>query len=345
MNQLLLTVQREVPKDAAGWDWGFKLQTLYGSDGRYTLYVGVFNQAMTGRYQVTPLEACATVHMPVLTEHGIDVKAGMFVGPLGSEGIDAASNIFYSHSYIYTWGLPATNTGVLATWHVNPMLDIYAGFDSGSNTSLPPGGDNNSAWAGQFGLGLNLLDGNLTLLAISHIGPDNAALTPSQPLGVANANHYMRSYNDAFAVWKATSALTLTTEIDYTRDDLIGAEAFGVAQYAVYALNDKFALNMRGEVFRDGKGYFFGVFPGNNDFINYERGRSSGAIAWPNSPHATYGAVTLGATWKPALPASVGHLMLRPEIRYDTALAGPRPFNGGRDRGSFTFGTDAVLSY
>jgi hypothetical protein len=37
--------------------------------------------------------------------------------------------------------------------------------------------------------------------------------------------------------------------------------------------------------------------------------------------------------------------MIRPEIRYDSALSGNRPFNGGHDRGSFTAASDIVLAF
>lgn len=342
LNQVLVTVAREIPKDASGWEVGFKLQGLYGSDARYTHLIGLLDDAVHARNQFDLVEANVALHVPVPTAGGLDVKAGVYATPLGYETIDPAASPFYSHSYIFTWGLPFKHTGVLATLHATEVVDLYAGIDTGTNTSFGTGGDNNSAAAFTTGFGLNLLGGDLTVLALTHIGPENASLRPGRPLGVADANHFNRYYNDAYATWKATDKLSFTTELSYARDDYAGAEAVGAAQYVAYALSETLTLNGRAEVFRDGKGFFVGAYPGNLDYINAERGRPNTAVG---GPHATYGELTFGATYKPALPWPVSGLMIRPELRYDHGLAGPRPFNGGRDRGALTIASDFVLGF
>ena len=42
---------------------------------------------------------------------GTDVKFGQYPTPLGDEVIDATGNTFYSHSYIFNYGLPFKHTG------------------------------------------------------------------------------------------------------------------------------------------------------------------------------------------------------------------------------------------
>ena len=61
------------------------------------------------------------------------------------------------------------------------MLDIYLGVDTGTNTTFGPLGDDNSAVGVLAGFNLNMMDGNLTVLALTHIGPENAtrALSPA----------------------------------------------------------------------------------------------------------------------------------------------------------------------
>ena len=61
--------------------------------------------------------------------------------------------------------------------------------------------------------------------------------------------------------------------------------------------------------------------------------------------NTTYGALTLGVTWKPALPAPVTGLLVRPEIRWDHAFTNNHPFNAQTDNNSFTIGMDAVLTF
>ncbi|HEX3348229.1 MAG TPA: outer membrane beta-barrel protein [Acetobacteraceae bacterium] len=336
LNQVLLTAERDIDTKNTGWDVGFKFQALYGSDGRYTQYLGEFNRVSTNRYQFEILEANATIHIPLLTEGGTDLKFGQFTSPLGTETIEPSANPFYSHSYIFNFGVPFVQTGGYATIHATPFLDVYLGGDTGVNTTFG-GGDNNSAGAVMFGFGLNLLDGNLTVLALSHIGPENPSLT------VPNANHFKRYLNDAYAIYKPTDKLTLTTELNYIRDDFAHADGYGAAQYASYALTDQLRLNGRAEVWRDNKGFYVTAFPGNRDFINAEAGLPATVIS---APQTTYGELTVGVTYKPAgLPAPISGLLIRPELRYDHSLNGTKPFNSGKDPGSFTIASDFVLTF
>jgi putative OmpL-like beta-barrel porin-2 len=233
-------------------------------------------------------------------------------------------------------------------------VDIYLGVDTGTNTTFGPWGDNNDSIAGIVGFGLNMMDGNLTVLALSHMGPENAtrALAPA-----FDANSYMRYYNDVVVVWKATDKLTLTGEATWARDDFGGiitkgkptpANAIGLAGYASYALTDTLTLNGRAEVFRDDNGFFVAAFPGNYDPVFAQKGLSSTAFS---PPAATYGAITLGVTYKPNVPAPLTGVMIRPEIRYDQSLTGNKVFNrpsaaqGFKDTGAFTFGTDVVVTF
>jgi hypothetical protein len=344
LNQVLLTMTRPLDPKATDYDLGFKLQVMYGSDARYTQFVGLANLNGGDRYKADVVEANVLLHTPWLTEGGVDLKAGMYSTPLGAETIDPSTNPFYSHSYIFNMGLPLKHTGLLTTTHVNDMLDVYLGVDSGVNTTLGPyQGDNNSSYAGLGGIGLNLLGGNLTVLALTHIGPEDPGR--STPL----ANRYNRYYNDVVVTWKATPTLTLITEGDYVHDDNPAtdrASAYGLAQYASYALTDTVALNGRAEIFVDDKNFYVAAFPGNHDFASAQAGYPSGAYTTvPFGKSTTYGAITLGVTYKPKLPAPIASLMIRPEIRYDTSLNNAKPFNDGKDSGAFTIGTDVVLAF
>ena len=236
----MITINKPTNPNATGFDWGFKVQGMYGSDARYTHFLGVFDQNPGPSYenQFDVVEAAVLLHIPAPTSGGTDVQIGMYPTPLGYEVIDPSGNPFYSHSYIFSFGLPLKHTGVLATTHVSPLLDLYYGIDTGSNTTFGSGtGDENSAPAGILGFGLNMMGGNLTVLALSHMGPENSKFILG-PLGY-NANGYMRFYNDLVVTWKASDKLTLVTEANWIRDDFDGfftkgtptpANAFGVAQ-------------------------------------------------------------------------------------------------------------------
>ena len=130
---------------------------MYGSDTRYSKSVGVMD--MTTNYRVQPdfPELSASVHIPIPATNGLDIKGGKYQDPMSAETFDPRNNVFYSHSYIFNFGVPENDTGGLAILHVNKYLDLYAGVNRGINVSLA---DNNSSVAFEGGIGLNLLDGN-----------------------------------------------------------------------------------------------------------------------------------------------------------------------------------------
>lgn len=351
LNQLLLTANKPLDPRATGFDWGFKLQGMYGADARYTHFLGELDQAVgpASRNQLDIVEANVLFHLPGLTEGGIDIKAGQYSTPLGYETIDPSTNPFYSHSYIFNFGLPFKHTGVLTTTHINPLLDLYLGVDTGVNTTFGPRGDENGAVAFLGGFGLNMMDGNLTVLALTHIGPENASRSF---LTGYNVNGFYRYLNDVVITYKATDRLTFVTEFNWVRDDVLGtgnsgvpkpANAFGAAQYVSYALTDTVTLNGRAEVYRDDNGVFVATFPGNTDFVNSELGLPNGSRRAPLP--TTYGEITIGATYKPKVPAPITGLLVRPEVRYDRALADTHPYNRGQDNGSFTLASDFVLTF
>ncbi len=170
LNQVSLIVQRPIDSNSKDVDFGFKVQLLYGSDARYTHFLGECDYCIGNINQFDVVEAWGAVHLPYIFGGGIDVKAGQFVTLLGSEVINAPDNIFYSHSYIFNFGIPLKDTGVMTVAHVTPMVDVYAGAITGVNTSVgwaSPAfgdpGDNNSAPGFEGGIGLNnLFNGKVT---------------------------------------------------------------------------------------------------------------------------------------------------------------------------------------
>lgn len=339
LNQVMLTAQRSIDNQSSNVDVGFTLQGIFGSDARYTHSFAELDHLIHGRNQVDIIEATIDAHFPVLSEvleHGVDLKVGEFPSPMGAEVIDSTGNYLYSHSYIFNFGVPYKNTGALATAHVNSWLDLYGGIDTGVNSWIGSGGYNNTMLKGQFGFGLNLLEGALTILGFSHIGAENV---PNQS-GVPNGA--LRYLNDITTTYKATPDLTLTTDLNYIADDGVGAIGYGAAQYAVYSLNDHVSLIARGEVWRDNGGFYVASFPGNFDFVNTERGLPATAIS---GGHTTYGELTLGVNYKPEVPKSIEGFVIRPELRVDTSLNGTKPYNGGKDETSFTPAVDVVIPF
>lgn len=347
LNQASVTVQRALDPKATGIDFGFKIQAMYGSDARYIHSLGLLDRTTNDRYQPDIIEAWGITHLPYLTSGGIDVKFGKFVTPLGYEVIDPTGNLFYTHGYIFNFGLPLNNVGILTTTHVTPNFDLYAGVDTGVNTTFIQGyGDENKTGAFQTGVGFNFLDGNLTILALTHVGPENP-----------RNNKAIRYFNDVTTVYKYNDKLTFALDLNYVHDDINGGvSAYGAAGYASYAFNDIVKINGRAEVFRDADGFFVGQFPLNNDFTRFELGNPqrppSNLIT--GGGRTTYSEFTLGLNITPPIPKStipIASVTLRPEVRYDRSLSGSTPFDArraggpGTSKDQFTFGGDIIVAF
>ena len=346
LNQAALTVERDLDPKATWLDVGFKVQAFYGFDGQFTQFLGeIPHQPRSNRNQFDLVEANLLAHLPIFTPGGIDVKLGQFSTPLGNEVIDPTGNFFYSKTYIFNFGIPLKHTGILTTTHVNPILDIYAGYTTGVNTSIgaPGGGYNADQPHFLGGFGLNFA--KVTVLALTHIGPEDPASSP-----FTGIHSKLRYLSDIVITWKPNAKLTSVTELNYIHDDgnFTGAETNGVsgggaAEYLTYPLSPIVTAGFRAEVWRDNNGFFVAGFPGNSDFVRAEYGRPNNSY---NFGPSTYGALTVGLNIKPAkLPKLIDGLTVRPEVRYDRILAGAAQFGdpAGSSKDQVTIGIDLVV--
>jgi hypothetical protein len=231
----------------------------------------------------------------------------------------------------------------VTTTHISPIVDFYLGADTG-----------NLGWVGERGmandtvlhvlggLGLNMLEGNLTVLALTHVGPENSDL-----IGLAKPNSTNRYINDVVITLKYNEDLTFVSEIDYIKDDvsvpgLRQPDAYGFAQYVTYTFNDMLTFQARGEIWRDNNGFFAAAFPANFDFTNAGRGLPNTAF---NGGKATYEELTLGVNvTPPGIPAMFKGFKIRPEVRYDHAEQA-RPFNSLKSDHQFTIAADVFLPF
>ena len=335
LNQAVITAGRTLAASEDGFDWGFKAQFLYGSDARYIHSIGLFDNTQHGIVQPDLVEGWILLHVPMAnTAGGLDIKAGKFVTLEGAETIDPRANVFYSHSYIFNFGIPFNHTGILMTLHALKSLDLCAGVTRGVNTSIT---DNNDSAGFHGGLGVTLLDGKLTALATTHIGPENP-----------RNNHDQRYLNDLVVTWKPTDKWTVIGDANFAADESVPglAKAYGGAVYFTYAVNGWLTLGLREEVFRDETGFFVGSFAGNDDFIDIERGKTNQIDARTFFSAGTFNELTVGVTIKVPLPKPCAGLTIRPELRYDAVLSGgSRPFGNQDSRNQLTFSLDAILAF
>ena len=330
MNQAVLTAERALePK--AGFDWGFKLQLLFGTDARYIHSLGMrADTTGDGLYQADIPEAFLSLHLPVLTEEGVEVKLGKFISLEGAETVDPRPNAFYSHTYMFNFGIPANHTGVLFTLHTNSWLDLMAGVTRGVNTSLD---DNNERPAFHGGFGLNFYEGKVVVLAATHVGPETSD------------DRQIRCLNDITTTWKISDRFTSITDINYAHDEGAEADAYGVAQYLVYAINDRVSAGIRGEIWRDDKGFYVAQFADPDDALRALGGEPTIDPRTVGGGRTTYGALTIGLNIKTPVPKPFTGLTIRPELRVDHSFSDTQPFNDSSDDTMFTAALDFILSF
>jgi hypothetical protein len=332
LNQLVINFERALAPQPGEFDWGFKLQFMYGSDARFIHSLGLFSDtAATSIVQPDLVEGYLNLHFPIITQGGLDLKLGKFVTLEGAETIDPHTNFFYSHTYIFDFGIPFNNTGALATWHATSHLNLVAGLTRGVNTSID---DNNDSVAFDGGIGLDLNESKLVISAATHIGPE----TP-------NNNHDQRYLNCITTTWKITDKLTSITDLNYARDEGANADAYGVAQYVTYSFNNWLTVGIRGEVFSDQQGFYVVSFADTHDPMRALEGQPTIDPRTVGGGRTIYGAITAGVNIKPPMPKPIAGLAIRPEIRYDRSLNNTQPFNDSSDRDQFTFGVDCILTF
>ncbi|HEX7234939.1 MAG TPA: outer membrane beta-barrel protein, partial [Nitrosospira sp.] len=130
LNQFNIYVQRPVVAEGSTWDFGGRIDFMFGTDAIFTQAYGVpafdvntgqpLNRsnwdldvccASTRYYGIAFPQAFAEAYVPV--GNGLNVKVGHFYTPIGYESVPAPDNFFYTHAYTMQYGEPFTHTGVL----------------------------------------------------------------------------------------------------------------------------------------------------------------------------------------------------------------------------------------
>ena len=327
-NQVYTYMEKAIDTGGCGWDFGGRVDLLYGTDSRFTESRGLeTTQDFDPKWNSSPFYGLA---MPQLyAEVGyndLSVKLGHFYTIIGYEGVMATSNFFYSHAYTMQYGEPFTHTGALANYKYSDTTNILFGFDRGWDN-----------WEDDANNRLNGLGGftwdggeGLTLAWTGTIG---------QEPGFANTfgNRYLSSFvlskefNDRLTYVFQNDIGYQNEAVSATQD----AEWYGINQYLFYKLNCCWTAGARFEWFRDDDGFRVAGIPGRNSAHPLDGSSFIG----------DFYEVTLGLNWSPN-----ANLIVRPEVRFDWfdgVTTGPNtgPFGDGTSDDQTTFAIDAILKY
>jgi hypothetical protein len=142
LQQLWLRVERPVDQAATVPTFGFRSDTFFGIDYRFTVARGLADSQLTAdhgqpnQYGYDPVQFYAEAYFPHLGR-GTDVKIGRFFCQFGVEVIDATQNQLASHAYNFIYN-PFTHTGILATTKLTDAWSVQNGLATGSDVFLAP---------------------------------------------------------------------------------------------------------------------------------------------------------------------------------------------------------------
>lgn len=344
LNQLYFVIEKplDLDKKKDCFHMGYRADFFFGHDTPYwENLLGVFPNFLGDRLEVSRLtengislpQAYLDFHLPILTDRGVDVRAGRFYTLMGFEVNPAPSTYFYSHNYEFFYGMPFTHTGVLATVHLTDTLDFANGYVRGWDVCLS---DTNDTGAYIGGLLWNSCDKRNSIALTWVTGPEQ--LNNNHNYRTALCLYYTRlfgCYNEWRFVTGGHGAWEPGASLDPT-PTVRSAEWYGYCAYLFYTVNPKLTLGMRAEWFRDDDG-------ARTVFTNSD----NGGARWNRPGYAgNFYEVTFGATWKP-----YQNLRIRPEIRFDwfdgVAIDGSNslPFNDQTDSFQTTFGIDLIWEF
>jgi hypothetical protein len=313
--------------------FGFQVDTLVGSDYRFTLPRGLWNSQLNNSaggqnlYGVDIVQQYVSMYLPTLFR-GVELRVGRFYSPWGVESIEAVSTPLLSRSYAFNWSPPFTHCGVAAyatfnqKWSGVFMLvngnDVYWGDPSeemrfvGNIRYVQPGGRNTVTIATSLGRGkFNP--------AFPTPPQQSTAALATEPFGRNNFNVFDVVYTHMFS-----SVLSYNLEAIYGYQFNVPQAAmavgsyngfanwFSAAHYLFWTISPKWSSIVRFETFDDAQGErtgFAGLYYEITGGVQYRINKS---------------------------------MILRPELRYDDDLL-QRPFDG--KHGIFTAASDLIIRW
>jgi hypothetical protein len=333
MNQFYVVVEKAVDTKSCCWDFGGRIDFLYGTDYYFTTAIGLethgdgsqkWNSEDGPRFQFGPAamygialpQLYAEVFAPI--GNGLSIKLGHFYTTMGYESVMSTANFFYSHAITHQYFEPFTHTGVLATYSLSEQLKVHAGLTRGWETW----DDNNENCSFMAGFNWTSCDERASLFYGVTFGDEPGLVVDDD-----------RFYQSVYFTYKVTDRLTSVTGSDLIVQDngsvngigeIDDSEAYSLYQYLFYEINKCVKAGVRVEWSRDD----------DNARVIPVGGLTDGS---------NYFSLTTGVNWK-----LYDNLLLRPELRWDWSdfgEPGARAYDDFSDSNQFTAAISALLTF
>ena len=305
LQQMWFYIDKPANRNGCDWDWGFRMDYVYGTDGPDTQAFGGRPNDWDNNWDHGGYYGWAMPQLYVEFAKGNWlVRGGHFFTILGYEVVAAPDNFFYSHAHTMVRAEPFTHTGILFEYTHNDYITGYGGWMLGWDT------------------GFSSNEGDIFLGAVNVAVTDNLSFTyglTGGNFGYGNGGSDQNGYSHSMVFdWQVSDKFNYVVQSDYVTNHqfITPASAFnagadwgnswGINQYLLYQFNPCVGLGMRVEYFEQ----------------------------YSNLTNFSVAAVTLGANLRPT-----SNLIVRPEVRIDDYGTG----TGRQD--STTVGLDAILTY
>ena len=378
LNQLNGFLQKTITTSGDAFDWGGRVDVMFGSDSIFTQAYGnpTFNPHtgmaqprgnwdlnLTGDrfYGLAIPNAYGEYNLPM--GNGLDVKVGHFYTPLGYEVVTSPDNFFVTKPYTMQYGEPFTHTGAYGTYAFNGNWSALAGAVTGSSTGGWDGNFNRNLATWSFlGGGTWTSDSAATSLNVTATaGPqadNNSSFWGIYSIvgkhNITDKLHLILQHDHGFAN-NVITGNGLMAQANGAASALQNAEWYGINSYLLYDVTDKLGAGIRAEWFRDNNGFRVNgpgrcgaatnVYGGSSTGGSYNYACDPSQYAYNPMTNVGYQfqgsgyyELTAGLTYKP-----IKWLNLRPNVRFD--YANVAAFAGGTEHTQVLFTADAVVLF
>ncbi|WP_425617816.1 porin [Anatilimnocola sp. NA78] len=323
-NALYLIGEKTIDRETCCWNWGGRVDVLYGSDYLYTQSNGwETTPAGAPKWNGNPDYGLAIpqLYAEVGNENN-SIKIGHFYTVLGYEVVPANGNFFYSHAYTMQYGEPFTHWGALGSYKYSDEIalnyGIVNGWDALTRVQDDPGFIAGFTWTGcEDVLAFNVIFGNEPTV--------NGTFEDRYTHSLV----YTRNFSEK---WQYIFQHDYGHQVGGQIGGGGSAEWYGINQYLFYTINDCWKAGFRGEWFRD------------DDGVRVTGLRAGNPIAGSGFAGNFY-EITGGLNYTPT-----ANLTIRGEVRYDwfegISVAGaPLPYDDGTRSDQLLLGLDFIYLF